>query len=223
MGPFLLKGFSVSDENVEEGIVRAFYAAKCVHHYYHMHTEGDGPNDRVRIENLQKVIELMTGKPIFKRAVPINGSIIRGLTERYDDRFEITIRSTQSIAWQKFTTVKEFSHIVADSESAFEADPNVSISQLVARNGILISKEMSPALLSEGIAEVTALELIYPLELRAIDAEKLKSGKSVLDIEEERHVPPHFIQMATRPDYIESCKQIWKNLPVVTPGMLTDN
>ena len=73
------------DSPIPEEIARAFYLAKCINHYYYMHTDGDWPQNRVRIENIEKVVELMAGKPVIKRSVAIDGDSIRGLTERYED------------------------------------------------------------------------------------------------------------------------------------------
>jgi hypothetical protein len=196
-------------------IVKCFMLAKKVNHYYWLHTPDGSP--RPKIENIERVVEAMTGLKIEKKEVETHGSIIRGLTERYDDRALILIRSDQPLEWKKYTAVKEYCHLVYDSQDEFEPNPLETLDQLVMRRGLDLDEAVSPAIISERIAELMALEIIYPLEVRAEDAAALKSGGSKVmdDLVKLRHVPAVHIESAVREAYIESCQALWKMLPPI--------
>jgi Zn-dependent peptidase ImmA (M78 family) len=204
-------------------IVKCFMLAKKVNHYYWLHTPDGSPQPR--IENIERVVEAMTGLKIEKKEVTTDGSIIRGFTERYEDKALILIREDQPIEWKKYTAVKEYCHLVYDSEEEFEPDPVVTLDQLVMRRGLDLDEALSPAIISERVAEIMALEIIYPLELRGGDAEKLKTGdsKTLGKLVALRHVPAVHIETATRQTYIEGCRNLWGVLPDVTDHDLDFN
>lgn len=204
-------------------ILKCFTLAKKVNHYYWLHTPDSSP--RPKIENIERVVEVMTGLRIDKKEVKTGGSIIRGLTERYEDSALILIRADQPLEWKKYTTVKEYCHLVYDDEAEFEPNPLETLEQLVMRRGLDLDETLSPAIISERIAEIMALEIIYPVELRQQDAATLKDGgaRAMDDLVKLRHVPAVHIESAVRPTYLESCLGIWKILPdIEDEGLIFD-
>lgn len=192
--------------------------AKKVNHYYWMHSPSD--DQMVRVENVQRVVELMTGKPIMKKLVKTGGQIIRGMTERYSDKSLIFIRDEQSLEWKRYAAIKEFCHIAYDEDSDFEPDPRKTLSQLVARRGLSLLEEVSSAMLSERLAEISALEIAYPLEFRRLDAIDLAKGRKLEEIVRLRGVPSVHVEAATQGDYIAACEEVWRLLPEVEPSSL---
>lgn len=203
---------STSDNSLR--LLRVFVVAKTIVHYYYMHTDGDDEDGRVSIENIERVIELWKKIKINKYDVEWDGDTFRGVTERYaDGSANIYIRQPVPIEWDKYATVKEYSHLAYDGEEDFEPNPIKTMKDLIRFDGLGISDDMTPAMVSERFAEVLALELIYPHEYRSIDAERLKSGTPLKEIVQERHVPGVYIERATKDTYIEVCQEMWKNLP----------
>jgi hypothetical protein len=178
-------------------------------------------DEAIRVENLVRVVQLMTGIQIEKRLVPTGGTIIRGLTERYADRARILIRKEQPIEWQKYATIKELCHIVYDEVGDFEPKPINTLEQLVLRRGLDLDEEASPAMISERLAEIMALELAYPFEFRRKDRDALAAGGVVDAIVAKRCVPAVHIEGALSEGYIDACEGIWNILPESNPPPLT--
>lgn len=199
-------------------LIKCFQLAKKVVHYYWMHAPHE--DHRVRVENVQRVVELMTGKTIAKKLVPTGGQIIRGMMLRYDASVLILVRTDQPVEWQKYTTIKELCHVVYDAQADFEPNPLKTLDQLVLKRGLDLDETLSPAIASERLAEIMALEILYPLEYREADSKALKNGKDIAELVELRHVPAVHIETATSETYIRGCKDIWEALPPVMPTEL---
>lgn len=181
------------------------WSRRVVHHYW-MHTDGDEAGD-VSIENVQQVISRLTGLPIEKLLVDFEGTTLRGNIERYDDRAVIHVRAGLSPNWQRFTVVKEMCHILLDEKEDWSTDVVTTISDLLSFSGL--DGDESAPLRSEKLAELMALELIYPLEFRDEDRAFLDAGGKVSDLADKRKVPPLWIERALAPGYIELCKDAW--------------
>lgn len=204
-------------------MVRCFVLAKHVDHNYWWHTPTE-EGARILVENVQKVVSKMTGVEIEKEIVDIEENSIRGFIDRYPGKAKIFITSGQSIPWQKFSVVKELSHILYDMEDSYEPDPDVTMDQLLQYVGPFLDGEMSAALLSEHIAEILAMEIYYPLEFRTEDHKFLKDGGDISELVEKRQVPQLIIERCTNEKYIESCKKIWAEfvLDIPTPRLSED-
>ncbi len=194
--------------------------AKQINHYYWMHAPNS--DHRIRIENVQRIVETMTKKKIIKKSVSTGGTIIRGMTERYADKALIYIRKEQSLEWQRYTAIKELCHIVYDEADDFEPDPLKTLEQLVLKRTLTLGEPTSPALLSERLAEITALEIIYPLEFRQSDAADLQAGRHMDDLVAYRQIPGVHIERGTDSEYIAACVGMWKILPEVSPATLAE-
>lgn len=200
-------------------LLQCFERAKVVNHYYWMHTDADN-GGAVRVENLQHVIERMTRTKVEKYSVPFDGTIIRGLYERYTDRVVIYIRKGQSLEWVRYTIVKELCHLLNDQQSEFSPKGEDTIKELVKFAGLAPGDGMSDVMQSERLAEITALELVYPLEFREQDRSALQNGSTFADIARKRQVPSAWVQRGTTAAYIESCKTYWRVLPNTVPPSL---
>ena len=193
-----------------------------------MHTPSED-KDKVNVENIQRIVQMITGLKINKEIVPVPANPIRGFIERYPDRVDIYINEDQSVPesreyeivpWQKHTTIKELSHVLLDDESGFEPDPKATLREMVQYSGPFLSENMSPTVLSEHMAEVLAMELHYPLEFRREDRAYLDGHGDIADLVVRRQVPEHIIVKACRPDYIEKCHAVWVELPkLATPPL----
>lgn len=62
---------------------------------------------------------------------------------------------------------------------------------------------------SEQIAEMIAVELIYPYEYRDHDFKERQDGESISSIAERRGVPAYYIEVALDEGYLNSCKALW--------------
>ncbi|WP_135212333.1 hypothetical protein [Vitreimonas flagellata] len=178
-------------------------------HLYWTHTEGDDALNRVSIENLQRIIELVTGLKVVKQEVDFDAERLRGNYERYADHIIVRVRASLSPLWKRFTVVKELCHALLDDPSEFSPDGLKTIHDLVGFRGFTID-QVSGETQSERIAEIMALEVIYPLENRRRDAAEIKAkSTSIIDVAERRGVPPYWVGLATDDDYIANSEKLW--------------
>lgn len=192
-------------------LIECFGHVFAAEHYYWTHTDGDA-GGRISVENLQRVIERMTGKKIVKRLVNFPGTLVRGNFERYDDHFEINVRKAQPDDWIRFTAVKEMSHALNDQPSEYSTAGVQTIKELVLSDGIL-SDDMSEQVRSERLAELFAVELIYPFNYRKEDVALLSNGtSSIRDIAKQRGVPLPITQRHLQAAPMKTCGEVWDAL-----------
>ena len=205
-------------------VLNAFYAAKRVNHYYHMHTNGDDHlNRRVSIENIQKIISVLTGFSIEKCLVSQSSEFHRAFVERFDNgkRNIIYVMEAESSSWRRFSAVKELCHLLVDASEDFQSDPCVTIDGMKSEHGYF-DDHSAPESDSEHLAEIIAMELIYPLEHRREDRERQAQGKTLEEIAADRDVPTKYVSHGVSDAYYESCINIWKSLKEVDPPNLDD-
>jgi hypothetical protein len=65
---------------------------------------------------------------------------------------------------------------------------------------------------SENLAEVIAIELIYPFEYREEDIAKKNNGEAPSSIAERRGVPEYYVEIALDESYVAACKALWELL-----------
>lgn len=201
-------------------ITNAFYAAKRVDHYYWMHTEGD--DGKVSVENIQKIIELLTETKIEKVEVNYESRFHRAFIERFDDGklCKVYVMAQETPSWKRFSAVKEMCHVLIDKSGDFQPDPCKTIRHL--KDGVIFDDESAPETDSEGLAEIIAMELIYPLDYRRADLKALDEGQTLEEIAKARDVPSKYVSLGTSKRWFESCVEIWRNLKEVEPPNLND-
>lgn len=212
-------GFFMSEYLLK--LLDAFYQAKRVDHYYWMHTDGD--TGQISVENIQKIVGWLTGVDIEKLEVEVDSEFHRAFIERFDfgKTCKIYVIASETVPWKRFAAVKELCHILIDGEDHFQPDPAQTIVGLKVASGIF-DEQGTPEAQSEQLAETIALELVYPLEFRRADLEKIGKGVSPEAISELRAIPVNHVHRALQPEMFELCEFIWSKLRVVDPINLND-
>tara|TARA_R110002124_G_scaffold26676_3_gene95898 strand:- start:1554 stop:2108 length:555 start_codon:yes stop_codon:yes gene_type:complete len=180
-----------------------------------MHTDGDYPEvGRIRVENVERATELYSGISITKELVDFEAEYLRSVTEKYSDKTaKIYIRSNQPIEWQKYSAIKEYSHILYDDPSEdCETNPLKTLSFLTSNDPFQLDGGHTPSELSEKITEILALEIIYPIEWRPKDRKFLDEGGAISDLVEKRHVPAVHIQRGCSDGAMATSAMLWKLL-----------
>lgn len=140
---------------------------------------------------------------------------VRGKVERYaDGRARILIRAQQSPEFLRFVTVKELCHLMIDEHDDWSSAGVETIRgllkewALVGENGTGHLDPSDP-LKSEMLAEIAAIEMMYPREFRADDIAKIAAKATTLQkIALEHELPPYAIEQAHRHhEILENC---WK-------------
>jgi Zn-dependent peptidase ImmA (M78 family) len=162
----------------------------------------------VSIEDLHFVIEEMQKIKIEKKEViQPAGKIVRGSMARFTDRAIILVDSNLSDVLKRFTTAKELCQIAIDTPADFSVNPHETIKALLTtfeldneHNG---DHEVSAdVVLSEILAEIAALEVLYPLDLRRIDQKAVQAKKTTWSaLEAQYRVPRYYIERAFTAPY----------------------
>jgi Zn-dependent peptidase ImmA (M78 family) len=198
-------------------LLQCFLLAKHVVHFYNIHTSGDDVKKSTSVENIQRIVERMTRRPVMKYDVDFQGEKVRGNLERYDDRFVIHVRRGQSTEWVRFTVIKELCHALMDKVEEYSPEGVNTLRELTLWGGLqLNADEASEIVRCERLAEIMALELIYPFEYRDEDKLKIQNGSTLRDIASTRGVPATWVDRSHQEQYMNAVREIWRLLPEVT-------
>jgi hypothetical protein len=137
--------------------------------------------------------------------VSFDGTHFRGKVERYtNDTARILIRAQQSPAFMRFVAVKELCHLMNDEHDDWSSLGVETISGLMrdwavcAAGGGGVPDPGNP-LQSESLAEIGAIELMYPFEYREADLKKLQAGATTIEaIALEHEAPSYAIEQALK-------------------------
>ncbi len=167
---------------------------------------------KLSIEDLRWCISDMYNLKILKIEVAFEGMYLRGMVERYKDRARILIRAGQGEEWMRFTTAKELCHLAVDELEDWSPKGHETIERLLIEEHLdqtETEKTQEPTQArqladskaqSEKMAEIAAIELMYPYEFRAADIKALAEQKTTLKaLALHFHVPEYVIGSALHP------------------------
>lgn len=203
-------------------VITAFAKAKAVNHYYWMHTDGDDAANRlVSVENIERIIALMTDYEIEKIEVDVESEFHRAFVERTNGgrKAKIYVMKSEPSYWKRFAAIKELCHLLIDTEEDFQSDPCVTI-RGVKDGASLFDENSIPEKDSENLAEIIAMELLYPLEHRREDRDEMATGATLEEIARKRDVPRKYVSLGTGDAWFEACLRIWGSLADVEPPNL---
>ncbi|MCO6386689.1 hypothetical protein [Aliihoeflea sp. 40Bstr573] len=170
----------------------------------------------VSVEDTQWAIEEKYGFKITKELVDFEAEHIRGMMERYENgTAHVFIRQRQDNDltvngyWHRFIAVKELSHLAIDEKEDFNWDGSKTIEELIADH---IFEGMRPAKIeiqSEVLAELVAIEILYPMEFRQADIE---SGRLPSDLAKDYGVPPYVIERALSQGHMKMARALWHEI-----------
>jgi hypothetical protein len=149
--------------------------------------------------------------------VTFEGQHLRGKTELYKDKkARVLIRSGQTEYEKRLAVAKELSHLLIDEEEAYSADGIETIKEFlqewhIAKENGLGHTDPSEPLVSEIMALVVALELLYSDEYQSADIQKLANGEKTLEqIALEHEIPAHAVERALGNH--DTNKEFWEKI-----------
>lgn len=140
---------------------------------------------------------------------------LRGKVERNEGKpSRVLVKAQQTPEFLRFVAVKELCHLMIDQEDDWSSSGVDTINgllrewQLTDENGTGHTNPSDP-LKSEMLAEIAAIEMMYPREFRARDREKLAANETTIQkIALDHDLPPYPIEQALRHrDILEACWQ----------------
>jgi Zn-dependent peptidase ImmA (M78 family) len=169
----------------------------------------------VSIEDLVHVVSDMYGLKISINEVVFEGDRVRGLVERYNNqRALIYIRHNMTPELKRFSVTKELMHLAIDEHEDWSVNGVATISDFLVEMSIVdgnaVAKNGSQ---SEMLAEIAAIEVLYPAEFRVSDKSDLASGKTTLiKLSLHYEIPVFVVDKALQPWYVALSEKVWANV-----------
>jgi hypothetical protein len=148
----------------------------------------------ISIDAVTDFIAAHCKKTITVREVNFEATHLKGRKETYvDGNVFIDIRQNLPDYSKRFVALKELMHIIVDG-AAEDLTPygDVILEKLVLEGhiGVFSGNGDEPPAQSELVAEIAAIEVIYPIALRSADAEALERGETTLAALEVKYEAP---------------------------------
>lgn len=150
---------------------------------------------------VQKIYDIEIGMT----KVSFQAEHLRGMVERNEGKpSQVWVRASQTPEFLRFVTVKEICHLMIDEKDDWSSDGIETIKGLLrewaltGENGTGHENPSDP-LMSEMLAEIAAIEMMYPREFRAADVAKVANGETTVEkIALQHDLPPYAIEQALR-------------------------
>lgn len=164
----------------------------------------------ISLDATKEIIEEQTEYSVLIRSVSFQATHIFARVEKYKDHTAtIDVRHDLSEQWKRFVTAKELLHLIIDKDEDMSPYGDETLDKLLTDGhiGIVSQNGDKPPAQSELIAEVAALELLYPIQNREDDLKAVSSGKITHTKLAIRYgIPPNFIDTAFSNGYLSVLK-----------------
>lgn len=170
---------------------------------------GDTQKLAISVDAVTDYIAAHCNMEIEIREVIFEATHLKGRKETYKGgKVIIEIRSNLSDFWKRFVAIKELMHILVDKDDD-DLTPygDVILEKLVLEGhiGVLSGDGDSPPAQSELVAEVAAIEVIYPVVLRRADSDDIKDPESEMTMSKiglKYEAPSPIVSTALNSDYL---------------------
>lgn len=165
----------------------------------------------ISIDDLKVAIQEQYGTKISMTLVPLNSELLRGMIEIYQDHAKIFIDAELNSAWTRYVAVKEMAHVMVINAENCTADPTALIEYCV-QAGLLSEDngEHPKDILTEEVTKYIAIELLFPLELRAAAKQRIRDGADTLFTTAEwLLIPENLVEHALSDAYMGLSAKLW--------------
>lgn len=155
----------------------------------------------IQIDPLAQIVKDDTGLGIECRKLNLDQpGQIRGRLLRYKDIAYIEYNSELNTCWTRFVVCKELCHLILDSEEEYTKSLPSLVEQLIGQS----TGEPKEDLASERMAEIAALELLFPHDFRRSFIEHFENGRlSLLKIATILRIPQKYAEVCLHRRYVE--------------------
>jgi hypothetical protein len=190
------------------------------------HLEKHCPNDQGPVVNPMDVhwaVQEVHGLQIDMLEVAFEATHLSGKAERYRDQHaRVLVRSNLSDDMKRLVTVKELCHLAIDEQDDWSTLGVETIKGLMAEWRLLREngeghQNPTDPLVSEMLAEIAAIEIMYPMSFREADLAKLASDKTTIKhIALEHQIPAAAVETALM--HHEILKEAWSAIKSAEQG-----
>ena len=165
----------------------------------------------VSIDDLVWVVEQYAEVTVALQSVSFESAHLSGALELYDDRTaKIFVRSDLSTAEKRLVAVKELAHLIIDGDDAQSTLGVDTIRSLVSPPALPRNGDMDPCRLSENLALVIAVELLYPHEYRREDRRKMEEAdQTEASLAMYYDIPSFVIGHSLQPEWLDAMDRCW--------------
>lgn len=139
---------------------------------------GDTSKIPISIDQLHQTVSRLSEYSIDLKLVSFEAHYIYGRCEKYEGRRAvIDIKYDLPKDWRRFVTAKELMHLMIDEDEDMSPYGDQTLEKLVQDGhiGVISTNGSELPSQSELIAEVAAIELLYPIQLRLDDLKETAS------------------------------------------------
>lgn len=171
----------------------------------------------VSVKYILETVERAYGLKIEVRKVAKGGKNVKALVLRQakgSSEPHVIVVSDQNPEQEvRYVTVKETAHLVNDEEEDWSMDGVSTIKDYYYEMTISSEQPAKPPVQSEAVAEVAAIELLYPFELRVNDIADLAAGKTTLaKLTLHYDLPQPVIGRALSKQYMDLATTVWADV-----------
>lgn len=143
----------------DEQIRHCLHRAREINGLYTQYVlAGDGPKKSID-DFLHVCRDYVEDEIVIKNVMQVGQGPTKAAFLRYSDRYEIYIRSDISGRWYRYVLCKELFHVIIDREDCRDMEIVELVEQLTLPN---LSSAPAPAVLWEYLAEISAMEFLFP-------------------------------------------------------------
>lgn len=170
---------------------------------------------KLSIEDFKWTISDMYGLEIIIKEVAFEGEHLRGMVERYAHRARILLRADQPEDWLRFIAAKELCQLAIDEKEDWSPKGHETIIGMLFEasldSGIEEERKIADRKVqSEKLAEIAAIEMMYPFEYRDNDLMLLREAKTTLrTLALHFHTPEYVVGTALHPGWMNIAKFGW--------------
>jgi hypothetical protein len=161
----------------------------------------------ISIDAVSDVIRDLSGYQVTMRSVIFEGTHVFARVEKYRDMTaKIDVKHSLDEDWKRFVAAKELLHLIIDKEEDMSPYGDQTLDKLVRDGhiGIVSQNGDKPPAQSELIAEVAAMELLYPIQNRLADVKNAPTMPlNYAKLAIRYGIPVNFIDTVYSEDYFK--------------------
>lgn len=172
---------------------------------------GDGGHLPISVDAAKEVIEELSGYEVTMRSVFFEATHVYARVEKYKDKTALVdVRHNLPAPWKRFVAAKELLHLIIDKDEDMSPYGDETLDKLVRDGhiGIISQNGDKPPAQSELIAEVAAMELLYPIQNRQTDLQDVRAEKtSFAKLSLRYAIPVNFIDTVFSDGYLKTLQK----------------
>jgi Zn-dependent peptidase ImmA (M78 family) len=168
----------------------------------------------ISVDDVKYVISDMYSLKIGIQEVMYEGTFLRSIVERYNNNHAlIYVKHDLANDLKRFSATKELMHLAIDEKEDWSTDGVETVSSYLVEMSLSTEngKMAKNGAQSEALAEVAAIEILYPYRFRDVDREKVAAQPNALSrLALEYEIPKFIVGRALSNSHCTLADKFWK-------------